>query len=429
MTRLLLVTVGGTPDPIFHAVASHQPDQVVFVVSAPPCKAPSLEQVIGVGLPCRHLLADKTEVDRPNLVQQLGLTAFDPERQLIQLPDPDDLLDGYRRIRTFCRQVKAADAGVELIGDYSGGTKTMSSALVLALLELEAELSVVSGRRDNLVRIDQSEGVRSIAVGSLRAGRQLQERLAIFVDDHRYDRAAQTLREFLSCQGDDLDDQSYGAGERLLGLLDSFALWDRFQWREALTHGQRFGMAEALPELVSWWQRVVTARRWLDGNDPDVAVTGYELVQDLLLNADRRGRRGWYDDAIARLYRAMELLAQTYTQLELHVDHRETRHGLGLSERFRWLQANEGSSGLGGISGRQWHKFGPLLHARNQSLLGHGLRPVLAHEWQSLQHRISNLVDDTLDELEITPGQLPQQLPGKALLELADVEILFRSTT
>jgi hypothetical protein len=44
MTRILLVSVGGTPDPIHHAVTSHQLDRVVFVVSAPTCQAPSLNQ-------------------------------------------------------------------------------------------------------------------------------------------------------------------------------------------------------------------------------------------------------------------------------------------------------------------------------------------------------------------------------------------------
>ena len=428
MTRLLLVTVGGTPDPILHAVTSHQPDRVVFVVSAPPCKAPSLEQVVGAGLPCKRRLADGTEEQLPNLVTQLGLTSFDPNQDLVKLPDPDDLLDSYRRIRSFSRHLKTKEPGLALIGDYSGGTKTMSAALALTLLELEAELTVVTGRRDNLVRIDQSEGVRSIAVGALRAGRLLQERLPLFLDDHHYDRAAQALHDYLSSQGDDLDDASYRAGERLLGMLDSFVLWDRFQWREALTHGEQVGLAEALPDLHAWWQRVVASRRWLDGNEPEVAVTGYELVQDLLLNADRRGRRGWYDDAVARLYRALELLAQTYTQLELKVDYRDNRQGVGLSERFRWLRDREGSAGLGGIASRQWHKIRPLLDARNQSLLGHGLRPVPVHEWQSLQTRISNLVDDTLDELDITPGPAPHQLPGRSLLELSDAETLFRSS-
>ncbi len=427
MSRLLLVTVGGSPDPILHAVRSHQPDRVVFVVSASPCGAPSLEQVIGDGHPCRRRLADGSDEELPNLLTLLSLGAFDPDQDLVKLPDPDDLLDAYRRIRSFCRQLRTNGQRAELIGDYSGGTKTMSAALALALLEQEADLTAVSGRRDNLVRIDQSDGVRAIALGSLRAGRVLQERLTLFLDDHRYDRAAQALGEFLRSQNDELDDVAYAAGERLLGLLEACVLWDRFQWREALSHAERVGMEAALPELFAWWQRVMTARRWLDGNQPEVDVTGYELVQDLLLNAERRGRRGWFDDAIARLYRALELLAQTYTQLELGCDHRENGQGKGLRDRFRWLRDHEGDAGLGGISSRQWPRFRQLLDSRNESLLGHGLTPVSGSVWQSLQDRIRNLVDDTMDELEIIPGPPPQQLPAKALLALPLAEELFRS--
>lgn len=36
----------------------------------------------------------------------------------------------------------------------------------------------------------------------------------------------------------------------------------------------------------------------------------YEIVEDLLLNAKRRVAQELYDDAVERLYRALELLAQ-----------------------------------------------------------------------------------------------------------------------
>lgn len=425
MTKILLVTVGGSPEPILHSVRNHHADLVVFVVSDPASGAASLEQVIGSGQPCCHYLIDGSIEQKPNLVSQLQLANFNADQQLLKLPDPDDLGDCYRRIKSFCLQLYQQFTELKLIGDYSGGTKTMSSALVLALLEQEAELTLVAGDRTNLLRIDQSDGVRSIAVGSLRADRLLQERLPTFLDDHRYDRAAQALRDYLSSRGDDLDDASYRAGERLLGVLDSFVLWDRFQWQEALSHAEQVGLAETFPELHDWWQRVVASRRWLDGNPPEIAVTGYELVQDLLLNADRRGRRGWYDDAIARLYRALELLAQTYTQLELKFDYRGTDQGQGLAGRYRWLRDFEGSTGLGGITSRQWHKIRPLLDTRNESLLGHGLKPVPCSTWQSLQDRITNLVVDTMDELEITPGPAPFQLPGKELLKLANLDLIF----
>ena len=82
MTRVLIVTVGGSPEPILKAVELHQPDEVIFACSAPPCPSPSLEQVIGEGTPCCHKVADLEEM-RPNLVTQLGLRGFRPDLQLI----------------------------------------------------------------------------------------------------------------------------------------------------------------------------------------------------------------------------------------------------------------------------------------------------------------------------------------------------------
>ncbi|MCT0212424.1 MULTISPECIES: TIGR02710 family CRISPR-associated CARF protein [unclassified Synechococcus] len=425
MTRVLLVTVGGSPEPILEAVRLHQPDQVVFVVSAPPCEAPSLEQVTGGGAPCRHVLEDGSQDDRPNLVTQLALEGFDPERHLVLLPDPDDFSDVYQRLRRFTSQWRQTIPDLDLRGDCSGGTKSMSAALVMALAEQDAELTIVSGRRRDLVRIGSSEGLRSLGIQPLQADRRLQERLALFLEDHRYDRARQSLKDYLEYQGDALSDDRYNAGHRVLWILDALVLWDRFCWKEALDRADAIHLEVVLPELMGWWQRVWASRRWLDANVPEIPVTGYELVQDLLLNAERRGRRGWFDDAVARLYRALELLAQTYIQIELHLDHRQQHLKIGANQLLDWLQRREGSEGLGGIFNQRRGRIQSVLAARNDSLLAHGLKPIEAKVWQSLQDQLANLVEETLEELGITPGPLPVQLPGKAMLQLPDVQLLL----
>lgn len=434
MTRVLLVTVGGTPQPILEAVRAHQPDEVVFICSAPPCPAPSTLQVIGDGTPCRHRLDDGSEEERANLVTQLALQGFREDLQIVPLPSPDDLGDCHRRIRHACQTLEGRFSRCELIGDHSGGTKTMIAALVLALLEREADLSVVSGERSDLVRISGSSEARPIAIGELQALRLVQERLPSFLLDHRYDRCVEALKDFLCQYGDELDDERYAAGQRFAGALQCCVNWDRFRPRDALVHGKATGLAAAFPELINWWERIDAARRWLlEGIQPTIAVTGYELVEDLVLNAERRGRRGWYDDAVARLYRALELLAQTYIQLELGIHHRsfwndpdiqrdQTRLRLsrGLMGLLRWLQNREGGTGLGNKVNRQWPELRRLIDSRNNSLLGHGLTPVQESAWQSLQARIGRLVDTTMQDLGIQPGAAPHQLPATALLQLPD---------
>lgn len=443
MTRVLIVSVGGSPDPILKAVELHQPDEVIFACSAPPCERPSVDQVIGEGTPCRHLMNEQ-EQWRPNLVTQLDLKGFREDLQIISLPDPDDLNDCLERLRTFIQALPSRFSQLELVGDFTGGTKSMSAALAFTLLEQKASLSVVSGKRDNLVRIETSEGLRIIDPLPFRARRLLQERLPPLLETHLYGRARTLLVEFLQEQSEFLRPDQRQALETVIAELQVLVLWDRFRWREALdlAHQQQFGAT--WPELWSWWLRVEASIDWDPGQPPAVEITGYELVQDLLLNAERRGRRGWYDDAVARLYRALELLAQTYVRLELGIDgtpdwtgrsepprlrNGETIPTQGVVALYRWLQDRESPGGLGGLYGRQWRELMALFDARNRSLLGHGLRPIEASEWQSLQARVSNLLSDTLYSLELQLEEPPYQLPGLAFLQHPLLPLLLTDTT
>lgn len=446
MTRILLVTVGGSPEPIIHAVRSHAPDEVVFVCSAPPCPTPSLDQVIGEGSPCRHELPspndDASEAKqpaiewRPNLVTQLGLMAFRRELQIVEIPDPDDLADVYKRLRGFCRTLRDRFSRLELLGDYSGGTKTMSAALALALVEEQAQLTAVMGKRTNLRRIDQSLGLTDMRISPLQAARSLRERLPLLLEDHRYDRLASALADFRRACGEDIEDGTLQALGHLERTLEVLVLWDRFRWDEATARVRSTPLPDAFPDLIAWWERVEASRRCFEeGKQLPDGVTGYELVQDLLLNAERRGRRGWYDDAVARLYRALELLAQTYIQLELEYDHqtfwddpdiqrdcRDWRVRRGVAGLYWWLKHREGGAGLGGAASAQWPVLQGLLNARNQSLLGHGLQPVQQRGWQSLQDRVNNLVSRALRDAGCRQGAPPCQLPGAALTLLPDLQ-------
>lgn len=423
MTRVLIVTVGGSPEPILKAVELHQPDEVIFACSAPPCQAPSLEQVIGAGTPCRHRVDGCDEL-RPNLVVQLDLKGFRPDLQIINLPDPDNLNDCLVRLRTFIQSLKSRFTQLKLYGDFTGGTKSMSTALAISLLDEGAVLTVIDGTRKNLVRIEHSTGLRVVDATPLVLQRILQDQLPALLSSHFYERSLSLLQQFQRDHGTSLDLDQQTALNELLDQLRILTLWDRFRWDDALAAASVGKFASHWPELHAWWQRVVAAKDWDPETPASAAITGYELVQDLLLNAERRGRRGWYDDAVARLYRATELLAQTYITLELASD--ECFANTGVRGLFRWLQQREPSSGLGGIYSRQWRELNSLFNARNQSLLGHGLRPIDQATWQSLQDRVCNLLNTTLAELGCRSTSRPCQLPGEQLLSHSLVALLQR---
>ena len=447
MTRVLIVSVGGSPDAILKAVELHEPDEVIFACSAPPCEQPSLDQVIGEGLPCLHRI-DGVEIHRPNLVTQLGLKGFRADLQLIELPDPDDLIDCLARLRAFVATLPSRFSQLELIGDFSGGTKSMSTALAFTLHDQRATLSVVNGRRDNLVRIERSEGLRIVDPLPLLAHRLLEERLPPLLEAHLYDRAHSLLIDFQADQAQRLTPELAQTLSSLISQLDVLVLWDRFRWREALEAAHVFRFDQLWPDLHAWWLRVEASIDWHPDQEPAVPITGYELVQDLLLNADRRGRRGWYDDAVARLYRATELLAQTYivlelgmstspdwTQRELQLASGEWFPNTGVMALFRWLREHEvsggkgkGDHGLGSLYARQWRELRRLFDARNRSLLGHGLRPIDQATWQFLQARVTNLLGTMLVDLGITQGAPPCQLPGSALLQKPHLSVPFHQS-
>jgi CRISPR-associated protein (TIGR02710 family) len=420
LTRVLLVTVGGSPEPILKAVELHRPEEVIFACSAPPCPTPSIEQVIGEGTPCEHRIDDRKEY-RPNLVTQLNLEGFRPDLQLIELPDPDDLNDCLLRLRAFVESLSARFNQLELCGDFTGGTKSMSTALAFTLFDQQATLSVVSGRRDNLVRIEKSEGLWIVDPIPLLAQRLIEERLPPLLEAHYYERARSLVLDFQREQAQRLSPSQQKALGGLDEQLQVLVLWDRFLWRDALEAAKACRFDQLWSELYACWLRVEAAIDWDPADDPAVAITGYELVQDLLLNAERRGRRGWYDDAVARLYRATELLAQTYIRLELRLaTPPDTTGVMGL---YRWLQDYEAirgkgkaERGLGSIYAKHWRELKRLFDARNRSLLGHGLRPIDQPTWQSLQDRVTNLLSIMLRDLEIEQGPPPSQLPGLALL-------------
>jgi CRISPR-associated protein (TIGR02710 family) len=436
MTRVLIVSVGGSPDPILKAVELHAPDEVIFVCSAPPCERPSLDQVIGEGMPCRHLVAGQ-EIWRPNLVTQLGLQGFRENLQLIGLPDPDDLNDCLRRLRSAVKEIRKRTPDFVLFGDYTGGTKSMSAALTHVLLENSAPVSFVGGPRTNLTRIEQSETLRVADAFPFQAERLFRHHLKPLLELHFYDKAQSLLRSFNQDLTDQLNPQQSDVLQQLLSQLEVFGLWDRYQWQAALDLAEDHQFQSAWGDLWSWWLRVEEAKDWRADRPATPSTTGYELVQDLLLNAERRGRRGWYDDAVARLYRASELLAQTYIRLDLSADDADdmqTWLDLGARKLYQKIVERElqhrrgrGDIGLGVLYNRQRSEMDRLFSIRNRSLLGHGLSPITEAEWRSLQDRTTNLVNGILGNLGYRQEPPPQQLPGATWLSQPLVQELLTS--
>jgi len=163
----LVVTVGGSHEPIVASIQSVQPDFVLFVCSNDDpvtSNKGSYTQIQGEG----KIIKAKFDDEKPtleNIPSQLGL---DENAFRVVLVDSDDIDQAYSIISAeLLGLVSEFDT---VIGDYTGGTKSMTSSLVLASVDNDqVQVQVVAGARGNLKKIDSSfQSVQAMHVGRTR---------------------------------------------------------------------------------------------------------------------------------------------------------------------------------------------------------------------------------------------------------------------
>lgn len=391
MSSILVVTVGGKPQPIQRAILDYRPDYVYFVASGPDG---SISQI-------------------PGVVQATGLKESQYSECVVIA---DDLNDCFSKIYAVLKEIRATQGMCRVIADYTGGTKTMSGALILAALEDgQSELSLVTGDRPNLVRVDDgTEMAMQVGTSMVQLHRRLTLVETLF---DRYDySAAQTVLGDLARKVS-LPPDAQSIVQQHMQLARGFDAWDTFHHARAYTLLKAFA-----GQLGGCWSTLLKLTEKI-GN------TGYEPVFDLVLNAERCAVRQRYDDAVARLYRAVELLAQRrlhdkhkidtgnvdLTQVPLTLqDHygalprTRDRVAIGQQEAYRLLQA------LGDPLGEAYRSIqGPLetaLSSRNHSILAHGSQPIGEDAYRTLHGLIRSLLEEVAKPLRT--GRMPTQFPA-----------------
>ncbi len=404
MSTLLALTVGGSCAPLVTAVRGYAPDFVCFFASSGPRGSRTL--VDGAGAVCNGA---------PSIVAQTGLA---PERyKIVELNDPDDLPECYGKIREELAHLSTDREGWHCIADYTGGTKTMSVALALAALEAGWELSLVTGTRPDLVKVlNGSEMAALINVWEVRARQELNRARDLF-NAYAY-ASAGALLEGLARTGP-LSNALQREVRQWVALCRAFDAWDRFDH------------ARARQLLEPYQSRFVPQWRFLKTLIGLEQATGYESVLDLVRNAERRAARGRYDDAVARLYRALEMLAQVrlgQREPPLNTSDLDVNALPGrLRRRYEaWRDARDGKIKIGlrqaydlladldDPLGRAWraHEKRVLnaLKKRNASILAHGSTPLAEGDYQEMAQVVGAFMEAGLAALgvKVVAPQFPR---------------------
>ncbi len=419
MRTVLFCTVGSTHQPILAAIRGVRPDFVCFVCSeddpATGAKG-SWVQIEGEGMVIKASPKDPKPT-LPNIPAQLGLAR---EHYAVLRVPADDFDRIYEAVRREM-QARREDA-MRILADYTGGTKTMSAALVAAALDEGAELHVISGARPNLDRVaDGTEIAMHVSAGLARFQREIARALAPW---RRY--AYAEAEELLASLQSPSAQEFQALHARARGMSRVFALWDAF------AHADAWREAEPLRVLLgrAGYQQLLGTLRTLARDD----AKGEALrIADLWRNAERRAEARRFDDAVARWYRMVEwapqwLLATRAGMETSDVPQEKALEGMqpGTDGRIRaglmdaWRLAVRWADRHGDVA-EFWKMHEgtvrDLVRLRNGSVLAHGFKSLGKQDWE----RVAKwTVSEFLPWWKEVAGirDIPEQLPndGEAFL-------------
>ena len=425
---VLLCTVGGSPQPVLSAINSKKPTFVCFFATGkdPVSGKPgSREQLEGKVIKAKP---SATKPTLPNIPAQTGLSQEQWEVREI----PSDDLDGaFMVMRRAIGELSERFPDADLVADYTGGTKSMTAALVCAVLESDVTLQLVVGARTNLDRV--SDGTEQAVAASID-GVRLERRMAPYLGAWRrfaYREAERGLERITVA----VNSPDRPRLQRARSLSRVFALWDDFDhdgaWAalEASPACKGF-VASSFPELLPALQRLT--------HDPadDASVEPARLF-DLWLNAERRADQGRFDDAVARWYRLIEWTAQWLIHIKLDANTADLRRELlppgmevepdakgqikvGLTKAWQTV-AHHVQGPARNFFKHQGPRLIGLLERRSQSILAHGFKPVNEAHWRELacwteSHFLPVFRELALEAgVERDPPQLPTEPPSAIL--------------
>ena len=403
----MIVSLGGTPGPILFSLNKIKPEYICFFVSKETKKI--LDNEI-----------------RPNL-------RFNPiHYDWIVTPNAESLSESYSQLTEKLPDLleKWEVDPREVCVDYTGGTKTMSVALALATIEQSCCYSYVGGDERS------KDGVGVVVNGRERmwflnnpwdeiAFKERKE-VSILFNKARYTSAVEVLDKCITMVSREYKPFFSALKEMVIG----YDLWDRFQHSEARTH--LYKSREVLTALSSekqdlkpivnnLEQNILFLETTLSGGKPSI-----HYFHDLLANAKRRAElENKFDDGVARLYRAIEVLAQVALSKRYGIDTANVkessipeslrgeylhkyRAGQGtkiripLSPAYRLLK--ELGSELGESFFKRYEKeIRPILDIRNSSILAHGFRPVVKETFCKLLDTIMQFSKTKEDDLPRFP--------------------------
>jgi len=328
-----------------------------------------------------------------------------PANEMVLIMDMNDINSIYEKIKDKIRDLKNSGYGVVI--DFTSGTKAMSASAVLAATSESVMLSYVIGKRIGGKVVQGEEQVLSYS--PVKGIVDFQEKtLRELFNAYQFESCLEIVKRVGEITSDPKVVEKLSKYRQ---LADGYSLWDKFNHKQALEILKTFDNS-----MVNIEENKRILFRMEEGEYKDYRL----LICDLMNNARRRLEEGKYDDAVARLYRTIELVAQSVLRTKYDIESGDvevwnlrSRGGVKLEKKYEKLRDKEGKvklslkkdfellQDLGDKAGKKFLEdstMNGMLAKRNISILAHGLVPVKKEDAEGMFEGVKEYIKPVIKD-------------------------------
>lgn len=327
-------------------------------------------------------------------------------------------IDDFNECFTKFTQAITIFNNSEVIIDYTSGTRTMSIAAAIAGTINKKTLVFVGGKRGEQFIVNKGNESDILSELDKVYDEQSLKLVQDYFNNYRFQSAKQILKNIKiesNSQSPLLTQEKHLKIELLKLLVDAYDSWDSFDHENAYINFNKFlkllnesSNIDKDKRVLKFFTKNLCNINYAEDmilkvnyeslnkiiNTTSINTKDIYLLASLINNSKRRAEEGHYDDAIARLYRATELIAQIRLK-EAGVDynHLTVKQKDKLKSKIILHQNNDGSYNFSGLNNtfkalkniKPSNKITEYYETSNiQSLIKHRTTSILAH---GLEHK------------------------------------------
>ena len=278
-------------------------------------------------------------------------------------------------------------ADYKVVIDYTLGTKTMAMAAAFASMFFKKKLYLIGAEREGGAVIRGTERIISQNLYPVYDGILIELLKGLF-NTYKFDAGKAFIGSVTKANKD-----AYHK------LFSAYYYFDNVDYKKANEYFDNKSFVKEWPELKKQFGLNAKALHFLTDGEDDIKP--YYVLASLISNSRRRAEETKYDDAIARLYRSLELISQIRLKNEYGIDTSDVdlsilkQHGIqrnfeadfkgivkiSLIQGYELLNDFEDEIGKLYIENKQ--SFLANIFTRNHSILAHGLNSQSEKEYNN----------------------------------------------